>query len=102
MGGEHAVAEVVDYKKIDRADITYGYVSIRVPLPDGEVIEQDKMSLPFTIAKEIEGQQTLDVRIIKNAAKSSVIESVGATHWNIAAMQAAIAFGAALLFGWGI
>lgn len=100
--GRPAVAEVTDYEKVDRADVTFDYVSLRVPLENGEVLVREKMSLPHSLSLAIEGKTSLDVRVLPGAAQPVVITEVAATQWRIAAMNAAISFGAFLMFVVGL
>lgn len=88
--GEAAVATVTEYERIDRADVTYGYVSLSVELQDGTVLTREKMSLPHSLMQQLEGQETLDVRVLSGADQNIVIESVAATQWKIAAIQSGI------------
>ncbi len=88
--GEPAVATVTEYERIDRADITYGYVSLTVPLPDGSVLTREKMSLPHSLMQRLEGEDTLEVRVLSNADQDVVIAMVASTQWKIAAIQSGI------------
>ena len=90
--GDAAVARVVEYDRFDRADVTYGYVSLEIPLPTGETISRDKMSLPYSLIQEIEGQETLAVHVLRDAGQTVVIDMVADTQWKIAAIQSAVSF----------
>ncbi len=100
--GTPASAEVFDYKDSNRADVTYGYVSLRVPLADGQVLTKEKLSLPKTLLPRLEGQQMLEVRVRPGAAQEVVIVSLMPAHWLIAASQSGMAFMGALLFAAGV
>lgn len=95
--GEAAVATVTEYERIDRADVTYGYVSLLVELQDGSVLTREKMSLPHSLMQQLEGQETLDVRILSDADQNIVIATVASTQWKIAAIQSGISLLAGIL-----
>ena len=96
--GVPSTAEVLTFENSNRADVTYGYVSLRVPLPDGGEMVKEKMSLPHSLLPRIEGQETLDVRVQPGAAQAVVIAHLMPTHWLIAASQAGISIIGALMF----
>ena len=100
--GASAVATVTEYERIDRADVTYGFVSLSVPMEDGSVLVREKMSLPYTLMQELEGIGRLDVRVLRDSDQDVVIVTVGQTQWKIAAIQAAISFVAALIAFLGV
>ncbi|NND71456.1 MAG: DUF3592 domain-containing protein [Rhodothermales bacterium] len=100
--GIPAVATVTEYERVDRADVTFGYVSLNVVLSDGSVITKEKMSLPYTLLPGLEGETELPVIVSPGADQEVVIASIASTQWKIAAIQAAIAFVGSLLFGWGV
>lgn len=95
--GTHAIAEVTDYQKSERADVTYDYVSLRIPMPDGTVMQRDKVSLPHTLVPRLEGQETLEVRVLAGAAQEVVITSIGATQTRIAVLNGVMSFGAFMM-----
>jgi hypothetical protein len=88
--GRPAVAEIFGYESSGRVDITYDFVNLRVRLEDGTVIEREQMSLPHVFAPELEGRQTVDVRVLPGADQPIVIEALGQAHWRIAATNAAM------------
>ena len=100
--GTPAAAEVLAYEDSDRVDVTYGYVSLRVPLPGGGVLTKQKMSLPTSLLPRVEGERTLDVRVRPGAAQEVVIAKLMPAHLLIAASQSGICFLGALLFGAGV
>lgn len=100
--GQPAKAEVLEVHMENRVDVTYDYVSLRVELPDGQVITKEKMSLPHSLIQLLENTETVDVLVRPGAAQEVVIAQFGATQWRIAALNAAMALGAALVFGLGI
>ena len=97
LDGISATARVAAYERVDRADITYGYVSLEVPLPDGSVLTREKMSLPYSLMQEIEGRDQLGVHVLRDAGQTIVIDMVVDTQWKIAAIQSAVSFFAALM-----
>jgi hypothetical protein len=100
--GELATAEVLEIHKENRVDVTYDYASLRIPLENGETITRNRLSLPHSLVPVLEGRETLDVRVLPGASQEVVIEAVVHTQWRIAALNAVMGAGAALLFGFGI
>ena len=100
--GTPATAEVVTFENSNRADVTYGYVSLRVPLADGQVLMKEKMSLPQSLLPRLQGQETLAVRVRLGAAQEVVIAQLMPAHWLIAASQAGISLLGAILFFTGV
>ena len=100
--GVEAVAEVLEYRLEERVDIPFGYVSLKVPLPEGGEIIQEKMSLPYTLMGRIRHQETLNVRVFPEADQQIVILEVVETQWKIAAIQALICFATFLMAGAGV
>ncbi len=96
--GEKARAEVVVFERSNRADVNYGYVSLRVPLGDGRVLQKKRMSLPHSLLPRLQGADTLEVRIRPGAAQEVVIDSLMPAHWLIAASQMGISALGAILF----
>jgi len=100
--GELAEAEVLEVHMENRVDVTYDYASLRVELEDGQVITKEKMSLPHSLIQLLENSETVPVRVRPGAAQEMVVANFGATQWRIAALNAAMALGAAIVFGIGI
>lgn len=100
--GTPAVAEVLDYDLSNRVDVTYDWVSLRVRLGDGQVIERERFSLPHTMARVVDGRETLDVRVLPGADQPIVLEEIGHAMWRLAAIQAVMALVGCLLFGAGV
>ncbi len=100
--GERALAEVTKVETSNRVDVTYDYVNLRVHLDGGRIIERNNLSLPHTLISEVEGKETVAVRVLPDAPQEIVIAAIGSSQWHIAAIQAAIAAGAALLFAAGV
>lgn len=88
--GQLAQAEVIDAEVSGRTDVTYDYISVRAQLADGTVIEREKMSLPHSIAMDLEGQKTLEVRVLPGSDQPIVVAELGRAHWRIAAINAAM------------
>ena len=100
--GTPAVAEVLHYENSNRVDVTYGYVSLRVALADGQVLTKEKLSLPKTLLPRLEGQQTVEVRVRPGAAQEIVLVPLMPAHVLIAASQSGMALMGALLFAAGV
>jgi hypothetical protein len=102
--GTPAEAEIVSLEQSNRVDVTYDYAHLRVTLDDGRVIEREKMSLPHSIATIIQNQnmETVEVRVRPGANQEIVLAEMGRTQWQIAAMNAAMAFFGAVVFGVGV
>jgi hypothetical protein len=108
LHGVEATAEVLEMHKGNRSDVTYDYASLRITLPDGEIMTRQKLSLPHGIVPPLMERETLKVRVRKEASIPIVItETIGPTpvvdtQMRIAAINFAMSLGAALLFGVGI
>lgn len=106
--GTAATAEVLEVHKDNRADVTFDYISLRVPLPDGSTLTRKKMSLPHGIVPVLLDKKTLAVRVDPGGPREiAIVESIKSTpivdtQMRIAGMNAFMALGAALLFGVGI
>jgi hypothetical protein len=106
--GTEATAEVLEVHKDNRADVTFDYISLRVPLPDGSTLTREKMSLPHGIVPVLLDKETLAVRVNPGGPRDiAIVETVKSTpivdtQMRIAGMNGFMAFGAALLFGVGI
>lgn len=106
--GTDATAEVLEVHKDNRTDVTYDYVSIRVPLADGTVLTREKMSLPHGLVPILRTEETLPVRVAGSGARGVVIMEpiqstpVVDTQIRIAGINALMSLGAALLFGLGV
>lgn len=95
--GEALVARVTEYERVDRADITHGYVSLEVAIPDGSVLRKDRMPLPYSLLHRVEGADSLEVFVNRGAPQELIIASVANAQWKMAVIQSAIALGAALM-----
>ncbi len=100
--GELVTAEVLEVHQENRVDITYDYVSLRVPLAGGRVLTREKLSLPHTLITQMVGKETVDVRVLPGADQEIVIAELGPTQWRIAAINALISGLAALCFAIGV
>ncbi len=106
--GAAATAEVLEVHKDNRTDVTYDYISLRVPLPDGSTLTREKMSLPHGIVPVLLDKETLRVRVDPGASRqvaiTEAIEStpIVDTQMRIAGMNGLMSLGAALLFGFAI
>jgi len=103
--GYPAVAEVLAVENTNRADVTYDYISIRVPMADGQVLTKEKMSLPHSLLPRVGGHKTLEVRVRPGASQEVVFASLMPAHWLIAAAQAGMSLiglliGATGVFWW--
>ncbi len=90
--GVEAVARVTEYERVDRADVTYGYVSVEVPLSDGTLLSREKLSLPYSLIQEIDGRDSLRVHVLPDGDQTIVIDDVVQTQWKIASIQSGISF----------
>ena len=116
--GTPAEAEVLTVHLERRVDVTYDYISLRIPLPDGGTLTKEKLTLPHSLVPALKDRETLQVRVRPGAARDAprphardgprrATERRGGmpvvdTQWRIAAMNAAISLGAALIFGIGV
>lgn len=108
LHGTSATAEVLDIQKGNRSDVTYDYVSLRIPRPDGGTMTRKKLSLPHGIVPPLLERTTLEVRVREGASIPIVItERIGPTpvvdtQMRIAGINALMSLVAALLFGVGV
>lgn len=108
VGGTSAVADVLEMHKGNRSDVTLDYVSLRVNLPDGEILTRNKLSLPHGLVPPLLDRKTLEVRVREGASIPIVItEKIGPTpvvdtQMRIAGINGLMSLGAALLFGVGV
>jgi hypothetical protein len=100
--GRPAVAEVLAMENTNRADITYDYISIRVPMADGQVLTKEKMSLPHSLMPRVGDQKTLEVRVRPGASQEVVFASLMPAHWLIAAAQAGMSLIGFLILAIGV
>lgn len=108
--GLPAVAEITNAQKVNRADVTYDYVDLRVMLESGQVLTKEALSLPHSMFPLVENQKTVEVRVLPGAAQEVVIASTGGPEarliarpqWRLAAINAAISCIAFFLFAAGI
>jgi cytochrome c-type biogenesis protein CcmH/NrfF len=95
--GFEATARVTELEVSNRVDVTYDYVSLAVTLPGGEVIEQERLSLPHTLAPQLVGAETLEVVVRPGESQQIVVTRIAATQWRIAAINAAMCLAGALM-----
>jgi hypothetical protein len=95
-------AEVVEYQRMDRKDVTFGFVSLRVALPGGGLIEKNRMPIPYSLLHRLEGQDELDVLVLPGATQEVVIRSVANAQWKMAVIQSSMAMVAAVLAFLGV
>lgn len=106
--GAEATAEVLEVHKDNRSDVTYDYVSLRVPMPDGSTLTREKMSLPHGIVPVLQEKETLKVRVRSSGPRGVVIvEQIESTpivdtQIRIAGINGLMSFGLALLAGLGV
>ena len=100
--GTQATAEVLEWQRSNRADVTYGYVSLRVPLDGGHLLQKDKMSLPYALLPRLEGKRTVNVHVRPGATQEVVIDAIMPAHWLIALSQVGISLVGAVLFFVGV
>ena len=96
--GAQTTAEVLEWQSSNRADVTYGYVSLRIPLADGSTLTRQKLSLPNSLLSQLEGVSTLAVHVRPGASQEIVIDRIMPTHWHIAAAQVGISLLGAVIF----
>ncbi len=96
--GVSARAQLVAYERSNRADVTYGYVGLVVPLADGARLEEEKLSLPHSLLPRLEGVDSVDVKVRPGAAQEVVIASIMPAHFWIALSNAGMSLAGILLF----
>lgn len=100
--GQPATAQITAFESSDRVDVSYDWVSLRVTLPDGQVLEQEQLSFPHTFVPLLEGKETIDVRVSPGADQEIVIVPIGRAHWRMAAINAGISLLGFLMVGGGV
>ena len=114
--GTDATADVQAVQFSQRSQVTYDYVSLRVPLSDGSVLTRDRLSLPHGVIPPLVEKERLAVRVaptpdwflLSGTDRSLVVmERIGETpvvdtQIRIAGINTLMALGAALLFGLGV
>lgn len=99
--GTSAEAEIVAIDRTDRADITMASARLRVPMESGEVLERD-LPMPITFVEELEGRETMEVRLNPGADQEIVIAELGRAQWRLAAINSGMAFIALILVSIGV
>lgn len=97
--GIPAIAEVERFDATNRADITYGYIDLRVTLSEGKIIERQKMSLPQSLWHRVKEQDSMRVHVRPGNSQEIVIDRLMPAHWLIAASQMGISIIGAMLSG---
>ncbi len=97
--GVEAMAMVEGLEMTNRADVTYGYIHLRVTLDDGQIIENERMSLPQALWSRVKGQDSLSVSVQPGASQEIVINRLMPAHWLIAASQMGISLVGAIVSG---
>lgn len=106
--GTEVKSEVLEVHKDNRSDVTYDYISLRVPMPDGTTLTREKMSLPHGIVPVLRNKKTLATRVNSRGPRGVVITEqiqstpVVDTQIRIAGINGLMSLGAALLFGIGV
>ena len=86
--GELVRAEVLELYKTDRVDVTYGYARLRVPW-EGSVVDR-KLSMPTSFIEQLQGSDSLDVRVRPGHDQEIVVVDVARPQWRMAAINAGI------------
>ena len=98
--GEQARAEVIEIFMTNRADVTYGYVRLRIPT-NGSTIER-QLSMPLSLLNAIEGSDSLDVRLLPDEDVDVVVAELARPQWRMAASNAGMSFIGLILLTVGI
>lgn len=100
--GVPARAEVVEIFSSNRADVTYGYIRLRIPTGGG--VRERRLSMPLSLLNAMEGADSLDVRLLPGAGDDVdvVIADVARPQWRIAAINAGISFFGLILVTVGV
>ena len=78
--GTEATAQVLDVHVERRVDVTYDYISLQVPLPDGSTLTKDRLALPHSLVPALQEKETVSVRVQPGAAREVVVtEAIGST-----------------------
>lgn len=98
--GVPAKAEVLEVYKTNRVDVTYGYVRMRIPTDQGDVVRQ--LSMSISLLHAIEDRDSLDVRLLPGEDLEVVITEVARPQWRMAAINAGISFIGFILLTFGV
>lgn len=88
--GEPVTAEVLEMYTTNRVDVTNAYVLLRVPTDDGFV--ERKLYMPISLVSALEGEDSLDVRVMPGDDQDIVITAVARPQWHMAAINSGISF----------
>ena len=99
--GVSATAKVVDVNIRNRADVTYGHIDLRLPTSAGDSTEA-RLPLPLSLLMSIEGEETVEVRLLENADQPVVIERIARAQWRMSFINASMTLLGAILLAWAI
>jgi len=100
--GMPAVAEITELEISQRVDVTYDYVNLRIRLPDGRVLERNRLSLPHTLAPLLRGRDSVEVRLRPENPEDVVIVELARAQWRMALIQAIMSLLGGVLFAVGV
>ncbi|CAM3246777.1 DUF3592 domain-containing protein [Rhodothermus bifroesti] len=100
--GIPAVAAITALEISQRMDVTYDYVNLRVHLPDGRLLEREKLSLPHTLAPLLRGRDSVQVRVRPESPEDLVIVDLARAQWRMAAIQAIMSLLGGAVFAFGV
>lgn len=99
--GTLVTAEVVDVNIRNRADVTYGHIDLRVPTPEGEVIER-RLPLPLSLLIPLEDEKELAVWYQPASSTDVVIDFIARAQWKMALIHAGMSALGAILLAIGV
>ena len=98
--GVPVTAEVVEIYKTNRADVTYGYIQLRIPTADG-VVER-RLSMPLSLLHALDGSDSLEVRLLPGEDQEIVVAAVARPQWHMAAINGALSLMGMVLLTIGV
>ncbi len=100
--GYETVAVVTEFAQSNRADVNFGYVSLKIPLEGGGELVKEGLSLPYTLLARLAGSDSLEVRVRPGASQDVAIVYLMPTHWHIVLAQIGICILGTVFFFGGI
>ncbi len=98
--GIPATAEVIEIYQTNRVDVTFGYVLLRVPTDEGLV--ERRLSMSVSLLPALEGQDSLQVRLLPGEDQDIVITAIARPQWQMAAINSGISFIGLILVSIGV
>ncbi len=96
--GTPTEAEVLEIHTLERSEYTDGYIRLRYTPPGATAPVEERVVLPLTFLKYLEGAERIPVRVAAGSDVEVVLEDVARPQWRLALIQSAFA----LVMGLGL